>query len=130
LDKKEIQTIAEIDAGLKTTQDLTREESIMTQEEKIELLATKVMGWKLDENKLNWLRKGEGNWNPYASIADAWMIVEKLEINDYFWRSHRSLHNKVSFTFFLITDTEPPLYQCCGTLQEAICEAALKTIRE
>lgn len=59
----------------------------MTDEQIIELLATKVMGWTLSPNGTLWNGPGEPgsrlqiwreDWNPLARIMDAWMLVEKL----------------------------------------------------
>lgn len=42
----------------------------MTDEEKIEFLATKAMRWRK-------IRTHFPEWNPLASLSDAWMVVEK-----------------------------------------------------
>jgi len=46
----------------------------MTEQQIIETLATKVMGWKEDD-LIKWV-----GWNPLQNIADAWQLVEKLFI--------------------------------------------------
>jgi hypothetical protein len=65
----------------------------MTEQQIIETLATKVMGWKRDTSEYfdggEWVSvrtwsyengkyaAGSG-WNPLQNIADAWMIVQKM----------------------------------------------------
>lgn len=65
----------------------------MTEQQIIESLATKVMGWTKHEVELDmtdgskqrffdsWRLKGTEvavHWNPLQNIADAWMLIEKL----------------------------------------------------
>ncbi|MGW9128088.1 BC1872 family protein [Paenibacillus chitinolyticus] len=65
----------------------------MTEQQIIETLAMKVMGWTKDRAedfaghewviKEIWREKNgqlaaDGDWNPLQNIADAWMIVEKM----------------------------------------------------
>ncbi len=56
---------------------------------KIDLLATKIMGWHhpyAGSNTPNseWAVSGKGvvanywRWNPFMNIADAWMVVERM----------------------------------------------------
>lgn len=63
----------------------------MTEQQIIETLATKVMGWKantfhLTANGWDIWRFPEGgsvlraSWNPLQNIADAWQVAEKLFI--------------------------------------------------
>jgi len=58
----------------------------MTEQQIIETLATKVMGWhKAEFNGAERWYKECGNpaerinWNPLQNIADAWMLVDKLK---------------------------------------------------
>ncbi|WP_035290176.1 BC1872 family protein [Brevibacillus thermoruber] len=65
----------------------------MTEQQIIETLATKVMGWKQVNLGLSiiWV-DADGrdvsaqvdSWNPLQNIADAWMIVERLNTEFYF----------------------------------------------
>ena len=52
----------------------------MTDQQIIETLATKVMGWELTGHY--WVTgpkiEALNSWNPMENIADAWMIVEKF----------------------------------------------------
>ena len=63
----------------------------MTDQEKIEFLATRVMGWYRPSRQSDvgfgyWSKTNETggettmccNWNPLLSISDAWMVVEKM----------------------------------------------------
>lgn len=115
----------------------------MTEQEKIEKLAIEIMGWHKEfnlkvESYYNWVNnKGEFKvtmlWNPYTSWNDAGMIVERLK--------------KQGYKFALIMPGKPPIeffaqaafsktiisganYIAGSTPQEAICEAALKTLEE
>lgn len=62
----------------------------MTDQQIIETLATKVMGWerRRDFNIVNgsFYKYDEDmdlvDWNPLQNIADAWMIVEKIKDTD------------------------------------------------
>lgn len=60
----------------------------MTDQQIIETLATKVMGWTTkSETSLFWLDtdgqlRPKHNWNPTQNIADAWQVVEKLMERD------------------------------------------------
>jgi len=51
----------------------------------IETLATKVMGWTTKSESSNFWLDSDGqlrpkhNWNPLQNIADAWMLMEKLK---------------------------------------------------
>jgi Phage ABA sandwich domain len=76
----------------------------MTDQQIIETLATKVMGWE-EEKDFNrykgeiWVKVAECSfnlWNPLQNIADAWMLMDKLkqryfcevamtEIDDGYW---------------------------------------------
>jgi len=80
----------------------------MTEQQIIETLATKVMGWEKHEVELDltdggtqkffdsWRMNGievATNWRPLHNIADAWMIVEKFRIKkDPIMRAEFALH--------------------------------------
>jgi hypothetical protein len=81
-----------VSAADQRVQGACREGSAVTMhtEEKINVLAEQVMGWKWPECKRQfpdveeWCMAGSGgvapipNWNPFANIADAWKLVEAL----------------------------------------------------
>lgn len=65
----------------------------MTEQQIIESLATKVMGWEVVNSEVTgkprWFYQPDKqfclemiDWNPLQNIADAWMIVEKIKDND------------------------------------------------
>ncbi|MFS0553182.1 BC1872 family protein [Brevibacillus sp. 179-C9.3 HS] len=66
----------------------------MTEQQLVETLATKVMGWEKGTNFYNqrdyfygfddtWIWASE--WNPLQNIADAWHIVDKLVSNGWLY---------------------------------------------
>ena len=88
----------------------------------IEMLATKVMGWEKHEVELDltdggtqkffdsWRLNGREvavQWNPLQSIADAWMVVEKL--------------------FIAVVPQSPKRRMICDSMpQKAICQVAMR----
>ena len=110
----------------------------MNLEEKTVLLATKVMGWYRGskpwrcDGRIRWYSEPRkivayGNWNPFESWDDALMILEKATN----WLLNMDGDGIVHCT---ITFDQPP-YKNWGfskmpTAPEAICEAALKAIKE
>lgn len=91
----------------------------MTEQQIIETLATKVMGWEQHAEYGNvwWLQKEKitykADWNPLQNIADAWMIVKKFEKGDPIIRAKFAVSLPV-----LIYKIEP----------KDICHAALSVI--
>jgi hypothetical protein len=106
----------------------------MTDQEKFELLATKVLGWtagrdfEIRQGRLcfySWGRWKE--WNPLQNIADAWMIVEKLRVAGFGVNVFGSgtgfnceIYEFTSGTSLADVDGK--------TAQEAICDAAIKIL--
>lgn len=114
-------------------------------------LATEVMGWKITPrsyreytdfkrpdkcNISTWpgARGGDGlSWNPFASISDAWMLVEKLRltvtpnhVTSGWMAAHCNWSRHGEITAVGLTN-----YQCWyegPTAQEAICAAALAAL--
>jgi Phage ABA sandwich domain len=90
----------------------------MTNQQIIETLATKVMGWKvliLDETVYVGGETGYCRiWNPLQNIADAWMIVQKMAKADPV-ASHKF---QEALSMYCIYDITP----------ERICQAAWKAI--
>lgn len=105
----------------------------MTEQQIIETLATKVMGWKADTFHLTangweiWsFPEGgsvlRGSWNPLKNIADAWQVVDKLVLErgipielQSSIREYRVSFNGEDWTYG-------------NTAQEAISRAALMMI--
>lgn len=90
----------------------------MTEQQIIETLATKVMGWQpgIDfELRLGLILRNWGTeeWNPLQNIADAWMIVEKMGQSE-----HRSEFDHYIDSNFFITELTP----------ERICQAAVAAV--
>ncbi|WP_312117668.1 BC1872 family protein [Brevibacillus reuszeri] len=63
----------------------------MTEQQIIETLATKVMGWSQwdglwckDRSHTTFICK-VADWNPLQNIADAWMIVEEMRKRQYYF---------------------------------------------
>lgn len=104
----------------------------MARREKIERLATKVMGWHKHEHEGGgycWasesgVTQAVSGWNPYENIEDAWKIVERLVQSGY------SLFNvsRDSLGWFaeFVRGESKALFGEGNTAQEAICEAALQ----
>lgn len=109
----------------------------MTEQQIIETLATKVMGWKTvqrpvrvfdpmypgreidaphyeDEENGTYILVGE--WNPLKRIDHAWEVVEKFKaMRDTNYEAYRAFYEYVPESIYAITP-------------EAICNAALKVI--
>lgn len=109
----------------------------MTEQQIIETLATKVMGWKEgfafefhSEDDIIYIHDMNGFkviWNPLQNIADAWQVVEKMK--SLGWRY--ILSNKTAFGdvyCYFFDDNTKPIYHTAQTEKEAICMAALKVI--
>lgn len=96
----------------------------MTEQQIIETLATKVMGWerKNDDYVDWWMNDGvficrAYEWNPLQNIADAWMLVEKIKDND---------EQKRHFSAWLALTTGTN--SIFGVTPKAICKAARKVV--
>ena len=97
------------------------------QEEKIEKLATKVMGWHwYDEGE--WWQDAEGKraaweaWNPWLYWHDAGMVFDKVKENPEQWQG---------FVYHLCLEGTQPISQLLRRLTPAaIAEAALKVCDE
>jgi Phage ABA sandwich domain len=97
-----------------------------SEEQIIETLATKVMGWRQVNLGLSiiWV-DADGrdvsvqvdSWDPLHNIADAWQVVEKFKaMRDTNYLAYRAFYEYVPESIYAITP-------------EAICNAALK-VRE
>jgi hypothetical protein len=101
----------------------------MNEQQIIETLATKIMGWKRIDG-YGW-QQGDsdfnpviGEWNPLQNIADAWMIVEKFRVAGFGVNVFGSgtgfnceIYEFTSGTSLADVDGK--------TAQEAICNAAI-----
>ncbi|MGK5512334.1 BC1872 family protein [Brevibacillus formosus] len=101
----------------------------MTEQQIIETLATKVMGWKVDGSKL--IQNGYVSylieWNPLKYMDDAWMIAEKLYIGVH----PQSPGSPEDMRFLAVFEThsyERGIEAYGKTAQEAICKAALEAV--
>ncbi|ELK39059.1 hypothetical protein RI662_10640 [Brevibacillus agri] len=110
----------------------------MTEQQIIETLATKVMGWKVDgiayvmaDNPDYMVGVQVANWNPLQNIADAWQLLTKLKetyrnagivYNDEteLWECHAGYDGH---SYFAID--EEGKTEC-----EAICNAGMKAAEE
>jgi hypothetical protein len=112
----------------------------MTDREKVRILAEGVMGWSVFDHS-EWMRfwpkepgakcrmydpeGGTGNWNPLESIADAWMVVEKLSTTEpNGFCIYRAATNEVPERRWLAEFAGCEVWS--DTAPRAICEAALK----
>jgi len=108
----------------------------MTEQQIIETLATKVMGWKIDgvayvkaDNPDYMVGVQVANWNPLQNIADAWMLVEKL----YIGVIPQSPGAPEDMKFLAVLETHPydsNIEVYAKTAQEAICKAALEVLTQ
>lgn len=112
----------------------------MNDQEKIYLLATKIMGWKRIDG-YGW-QQGDsdfnpviGEWNPLQNIEHAWQVVEKLKGNfDSFCLGHTPDGWFCQFQNILPPELEDDLIRTeefdgeGKTAQEAICSAAIKLL--
>ena len=111
----------------------------MTDQEKIEFLAEKVMGWHKHwshpDYPADWVDKESGHaayadWNPLLSISDAWMVVEK--INSRLLWFHIECANGVEWSAKVFTarfDGEECKHVASAeTAPLAICNAAISAV--
>lgn len=104
----------------------------LTDQEKIYLLATKVMEW-VHDGVGNWVDDESGlilcrleNWNPLRNIADAWMIVDKLRAVGF---GVNVFGSGTGFNCEIYEFTGTSLADVDGkTAQEAICNAAINLL--
>lgn len=102
-----------------------KELCVCTNEQQIiETLATKVMGWH--EEEMRWADENGDpiyleRWNPLQNIADAWQLVEKF---DYYQMEKRDTEKHVCF----LAKGEKWIRGEGKTAQEAICNAAYKLV--
>ena len=126
-----------------------------SREEKIELLATKVMGWHRSNRpkeyygvEWGWYNTGHEygdgaqgtriqarpEWNPFESIADAMMVVEKLKYQTKHFMLEWSIVPVQGQRIWACTfeaGTRNFKYGAWGTTTcEAICKAALETLED
>ncbi|QDS35859.1 BC1872 family protein [Brevibacillus brevis] len=103
----------------------------MTEQQIIETLATKVMGWEKHEVELDltdggtqnffdsWRMNGievATNWHPLQNIADAWMIVEKFKtFRETNYLAYLIFYESIPNSIYAITP-------------RTICDAALETL--
>jgi len=109
----------------------------MTEQQIIETLATKVMGWTKHEVELDmtdgskqkffdsWQLNGQDvafHWNPLQSIADAYQVIEQMNENGYVVEL---IHDK-AFKVCRVTEEGSVLQDIYRyRIQEAICTAAV-----
>ena len=109
----------------------------MTQQEKVKRLAKEVMGWHKARGVSGWWfhinSKPKAHsygareaWNPCEYIADAWMIVEKLIQKYVFTLAYDDVGECWACTIF----GGQQGFTGHGSVQEAICEATLRTLEE
>jgi hypothetical protein len=114
-----------------------------TDTEIIELLAREVMGWVADDptcwkdsfgkivaGRDGWSVDGVLPWNPLESIADAWMIVEKMaDHHKDSFRLHSFGGKESQANFKFGGSSVIGTYTKADTAPRAICLAALSAIR-
>ncbi|TPG86862.1 hypothetical protein EEL32_12180 [Brevibacillus laterosporus] len=107
----------------------------MTEQQIIETLATKVMGWDIEDEK-NFRFQGVlevrdclnhfEEWNPLQNIADAWQLVDKIGPFEY--RKSPALDG--DYQHFAKFFYHGHWYSGEGeNVQDAICRAVLKAYR-
>lgn len=109
----------------------------MTEQQIIETLATKVMGWKVKNGYLRVPKQVDGYvlleafWNPLQNIADAWQVVEKISNNG----NNVELTRRSDGMCFCHIRTvghvgceRIDVLEKGKTAHEAICNAALKVV--
>jgi len=109
------------------------------------LIAVNVFGWKWtpkmlippdDDRRLNWAAEwdmeGRPNWLPDYSthIADAWVVVDKLNGNNFFYSFEFSKDDKDWMCEWWQRDNLEPIWATAETAPLAICRAALLTVME
>ncbi|MCM3144340.1 hypothetical protein [Brevibacillus sp. MER 51] len=106
----------------------------MTEQQIIETLATKVMGWKdvigawnTGDDIINY-----GEWNPLQNTTNAWQVVEKLEDQGYgvetYSQKNVNPDRDPIRTVTLYTKEGFFGHTTGANIQEAICNAALETV--
>lgn len=104
----------------------------MSEQQIIETLATKVMGWKtlsfddgdifVEDDKGIWR-----TWRPLQNISDAWQVVEKL----YIAVIPQSPNAPEDMRFHAFVEDEPfgpKIEAFAETAQKAICQVAMKLL--
>lgn len=113
----------------------------MTEQQIIETLATKVMGWEVFHREVTFVgikkpvslqkivnpetKEPIEGWDPLQNIADAWQVVEQIEKDGFDVQIYRGQ----GFTSVEIIEPSQGMiigeYEG-GTTQESICRAALR----
>ncbi|WP_309479418.1 BC1872 family protein [Brevibacillus agri] len=103
----------------------------MTDQQIIETIAVKVMGWSTKSKQSSFWLDSEGHlrpkrsWNPLQNISDAWQVVEQIEKDGFDVQIYRGQ----GFTSVEIIESSQGMiigeYEG-GTTQESICHAALR----
>ncbi|MGG1531407.1 BC1872 family protein [Brevibacillus agri] len=98
----------------------------------IETLATKVMGWSTMSKQSSFWLDFEGHlrpkrsWNPLQNIEHAWQVVEKLESMgmavELYTETYAPRNCKIWLDGTVIAEEEGE------TIREAICKAARKVV--
>ena len=104
----------------------------MTDQEKIEYLAEKVLGWKVDFIGEN-IIVVDGNtsmWNPLASISDAWMVVNVMDERGRYPEVSRQVAVALGEDYWLCCFKNPVVEASGDTAPLAICNAAIKATVE
>lgn len=108
----------------------------MTQDEKIHLLADKVMGWRYDvyQHLFHDVRRGEAysaaRWNPFVSIADAEMVKEELLAKCWRFKCEQEIEAGEIKTSVWFRHAVESVFARGDTLAEAISEAAMKVVQQ
>lgn len=106
----------------------------MTEQQIIETLATKVMGWERKrDDYVDWWMKGGVficrvyEWNPIQNIADAWQVLKKLEAAGWEWemKAANYLYPSIKLTKGISLRT---VYARGNDEAEMICNAAMKVV--
>jgi hypothetical protein len=111
----------------------------LSDKEIIETLATKLMGWEKRNmlgvswaEKFGWFApdgqfKTDDGWNPLQNLADAWQVVN--EFDSYLIMEHKGEHHATLYIRNEGLFSNEPYFEGRGkTIQEAICNAALKVV--
>jgi len=108
----------------------------MTEQQTIETLATKVMGWSQwdglwckDRSHTTFICK-VADWDPLKNIADAWQVVERL-LEGYLHFDLSTDEDGWWATFKMVDKTfiDTKEWEASGdTPQEAICTAAMELV--
>ncbi|QOS97577.1 hypothetical protein JNUCC42_13355 [Brevibacterium sp. JNUCC-42] len=119
----------------------------MTEQQIIETLATKVMGWEqknLPNNDAGlpyyaeyWVNeeglkiKPVNFWNPFHSLTDAFQVMEKIGANKFNTEIIRRTDGMCFVTFKKVGRAEDKLFEVYAsgeTVQKAVCNAAMKVV--